>query len=173
MDEITLAGGCFWCLDAAYRLVRGIQRSTCGYAGGDTVSPTYEQVCTGATGHAEAVQLQFDPKAITLDDIFDVFWAIHDPTTLHRQGNDVGTQYRSMIFYHNQAQKLAAQNSLQRAQKLWEDPIVTEIVPLKQFFAAEPEHQNYFANHPEASYCQVVINPKLQKLQQKFRQLLA
>jgi peptide-methionine (S)-S-oxide reductase len=172
-EQITLAGGCFWCLDAAYRRVRGIQSSTCGYAGGSTINPTYDEVCTGATGHAEAVQLRFDPKIIILDDILDIFWTIHDPTTLNRQGNDVGTQYRSMIFYGNQVQEKNIEASIKRAQKLWKDPIVTEVVPFKQFFVAEPEHQNYFTNHPEAAYCQVVINPKLQKLQHKFRRLLA
>lgn len=169
---ITLAGGCFWCLDAAYRQVKGVSQSVCGYAGGHTPNPTYEQLHATNTGHAEAVQLTYDPDVISLSAVLEIFWVLHDPTTLNRQGNDIGPEYRSMILYQDAQQQHIAETSRQEAQKLWPDPIVTQIVPLEAFYEAEPEHQNYFARHPESAYCQVVINPKLQKLQHKFQQLL-
>jgi peptide-methionine (S)-S-oxide reductase len=164
----VLAGGCFWCLDAAYRMVEGVTAVTSGYAGGHWPNPTYERVTTGTTGHAESVRIEFDPKAISYADILDIFWALHNPTTLNRQGNDVGTQYRSVIFYAGADQKRTAEASLAAAAKLWSDPIVTQLVPLDEFYAAEDYHQDYYAKNPEAGYCQVVINPKLAKLREKF-----
>jgi len=163
----TLAGGCFWCLDAAYRQIEGVTRVVSGYAGGAVPNPSYEQVCTGRTGHAEAVQVSFDPEVISFDDVLDVFWSIHDPTQLNRQGADVGTQYRSAIFVHDDAQREAAERSRTAVQALWRDPVVTEIVPLDHFWPAEEYHQDYFNRNPDNGYCQVVINPKLHKLRQK------
>jgi peptide-methionine (S)-S-oxide reductase len=160
------AGGCFWCLDAAYRRIEGVTRVVSGYAGGQTVKPSYEQVCTGATGHAEAVQVEFDPQVISYPEILDIFWTIHDPTTLNRQGGDVGTQYRSAIFYHDDAQKAAAEASSDAVQKLWPRPVVTEITALPEFYPAEEYHQDYYARNPGQGYCAVVINPKLQKLRE-------
>lgn len=171
-ESITLGGGCFWCLDAAYRRVKGIESSICGYAGGDVSNPTYEMVCTGTTGHAEVVQLHFNPDSIGLDTILDIFWAIHNPTTPNRQGNDVGSQYRSIILYHDHQQKQVAEASMRRVSELWDEPIVTQILPLQKFYKAEEEHQNYFTRHPEVAYCQVVINPKLHKLQQQFQKFI-
>lgn len=139
-----------------------------GYAGGDVHLPTYEQVCGGGTGHAEVVQVSYDPAVINYEDILDIFWAVHDPTTLNRQGNDVGSQYRSVIFYSGDRQRQAAEDSVMRVSQLWKDPIVTEIKPLPKFYPAEDYHQNYFAKNPTQGYCQVVINPKLQKLREKF-----
>lgn len=173
MESIVLGGGCFWCLEAAYQLIRGVSQVLPGYAGGTVTNPTYEQVSTGATDHAEVVKVQFDPTVISLDDILDIFWAIHDPTTPDRQGHDVGPQYRSMILYSSPAQKAAANASMERVSALWPDPIVTELAELKTFYEAEPEHHNYFQSHPEQAYCQVVINPKLSKLRTKFASKLS
>lgn len=168
-EEIaTLGGGCFWCLDAAYRQIKGVTDVVSGYAGGQKESPTYEQVCDGTTGHAEVVQVHFDPDIIAYEDILDIFWVIHDPTTPGRQGNDVGSQYRSVIFYSDERQRQAAEDSAMRIAKLWPNPIVTEIKKLERFYPAEEYHQNYFAKNPTQGYCQAVINPKLQKLRQKF-----
>jgi peptide-methionine (S)-S-oxide reductase len=164
----TLGGGCFWCLDAAYRRIEGVTGVVSGYAGGDDPRPTYQRVCSGSTGHAEVVQVEFDPDAIAYGDILDVFWAIHDPTTLNRQGADVGTQYRSIILTHDDSQRRIAEGSRQAVAALWPRPVVTEIVPLEAFFPAEDYHQDYFAQNPDQGYCQVVINPKLSKLREKF-----
>ncbi|HVS41992.1 MAG TPA: peptide-methionine (S)-S-oxide reductase MsrA [Candidatus Dormibacteraeota bacterium] len=164
----TLGGGCFWCLDAAYRRIEGVTGVVSGYAGGDDPKPTYQRVCSGATGHAEVVQVEFDPDVISYGDILDVFWAIHDPTTLNRQGHDVGTQYRSIILTHDDTQRRIAEDSRQAAGSLWPRPVVTEIVPLEVFFPAEEYHQDYFARNPDQGYCQVVINPKLSKLRERF-----
>lgn len=172
MDKIVLGGGCFWCLDASYRLINGVESVISGYAGGETKDPSYEHVSYGDTGHVEVVEVTFDPKKITLVDILDIFWAIHDPTTLNRQGGDIGTQYRSAIYYLNEKQRAVVAQSLTSAQKLWADPITTEVKPLKTFYPAEDYHQNYFANNPDQAYCQVVINPKLAKLRKKFNQKL-
>lgn len=166
-EVATLGGGCFWCLDAAYREIEGVTRVVSGYAGGTVPNPTYEQVCTGRTGHAEVVQVEFDPEAIPYADILDVFWSIHDPTTRDRQGADVGPQYRSVIFTHDEAQAAAARASRDAVQHLWPRPVVTEVVPLTAFHPAEDYHQDYFARNPNQGYCQLVINPKLQKLRQK------
>jgi methionine-S-sulfoxide reductase len=167
-DSIVLGGGCFWCLDAAYRLLDGVDTVQSGYAGGTDVKPSYYDVCSGKTGHAEVVNVTFDTEIISLQTILEVFWSIHDPTTIDRQGNDVGTQYRSIILYKNSTQKLVIEKSIKTAQLLWDNPIVTEVKELEIFYPAEAEHQNYFQNHPEAAYCQVVINPKLSKFRAKF-----
>jgi peptide-methionine (S)-S-oxide reductase len=167
-ESIVLGGGCFWCLDASYRLIDGVLKVESGYAGGHVKDPTYDQVCAGTTGHAEVVRVTFNPEIITLGEILDIFWALHDPTTLNRQGNDVGEQYRSIIFYENPEQRSMAEMSVRAAAALWEDPIVTDIQKLDTFYLAEAEHQDYFAHHPENAYCQVIINPKLTKLRKKF-----
>jgi len=162
----TLGGGCFWCLDAAYRQIDGVTGVVSGYAGGSRPNPTYQQVCTGATGHAEVVQVEFDPEVISYGDILDIFWSIHDPTTKDRQGADVGTQYRSVIFTHDDAQAATARASRDAIQQAWPRPVVTEIEPLPAFYPAEEYHQDYFARNPQQGYCQAVINPKLAKLRQ-------
>jgi peptide-methionine (S)-S-oxide reductase len=167
-QSATLAGGCFWCLEAAYQMVAGVTAVVSGYAGGTESDATYERVSSGRTGHAEAVQVDFDPSALSFDEILDIFWTIHDPTTRDRQGADVGPQYRSVIFYANEEQHCQAVASKERAQTLWEDPIVTEIVPLEAFYPAEEYHQRYYRANPTQPYCQVVINPKLAKLRERF-----
>lgn len=167
-ESIVLGGGCSWCLDAGYRLIDGVLSVDTGYSGGDVKDPSYDQVCTGETGHAEVVRITFDTDKIKLKDLLDIFWALHDPTTLNKQGNDVGTQYRSIILYSNEEQKNIAEKSKKDNSDVWDDPIVTEILPLQTFYMAEQEHQNFFANHPESAYCQVIINPKLKKLRKKF-----
>jgi peptide-methionine (S)-S-oxide reductase len=171
-QQAYLGGGCFWCLEAVYQRIKGASSVVSGYAGGEEASPSYEQVSSGNTGHAEVVQIEFDPAIISYAQILDVFWAIHDPTTMNRQGNDVGSQYRSIILYVSDEQKSEAEKSFADAQKLWDNPVVTEITALGKFYKAEDYHQNYFNNHPEAAYCQAVINPKLSKLQDKFQTLL-
>lgn len=168
MENIVLAGGCFWCLDASFRLVNGVETVVSGFAGGLEVNPAYEEVAYGQTGHSEAVSIIFNPSVVTLEDILDIFWVLHDPTTLNRQGNDVGPQYRSAIFYANEAQKTIVKASQAKAQKVWPDKIVTEIKPLDVFYPAENYHQDFFNKNPELSYCQVIINPKLTKLREKF-----
>ena len=165
-EVATVGGGCFWCLDAAYRQIEGVSGVVSGYAGGSRPNPSYEQVCTGVTGHAEVVQVEFDPALISYADILDILWSIHDPTTRDRQGADVGSQYRSVILYHDGAQRTAAEASRDAAQKLWSRPIVTEIAPLEVFYPAEDHHQDYYGRHPGNGYCQAVINPKLGKLRQ-------
>lgn len=164
----TLGGGCFWCLDAAYRRIEGVTGVVSGYAGGHDPRPTYQRVCSGSTGHAEVVQVEFDPEVISYRDILDVLWAIHDPTTPNQQGHDVGTQYRSIILTHDDAQRRTAEESRAAVQSLWPRPVVTEIVPLEVFHPAEDYHQDYYAQNPEQGYCQVVINPKLAKLREHF-----
>jgi peptide-methionine (S)-S-oxide reductase len=167
-ERITFGGGCFWCLEAVFQRLDGVKSVASGYAGGSVPNPTYKQVCAGETGHAEVVQIEFDPQRITFGKLLEVFWAAHDPTTLNRQGRDVGTQYRSAIFYENEAQKAAAEKSKAAAQPEFRDPIVTEIAALKTFYKAEDYHQNYFnLNAGTNPYCSVVIRPKLQKLLQK------
>lgn len=173
MQSIVLGGGCFWCLDAAYRRVKGVEQVVSGYAGGHWPNPTYERVVSGTTGHAEVVEVTFDPQVITLKTILDIYWTIHNPTTLNRQGNDVGTQYRSIILYNSPAQHAEIEKSIQEiAVPLWGENITTEIVPLEKFYPSEDYHQDYFNKNPEQGYCQVIINPKLQKLTNKFAQLL-
>lgn len=165
-----LAGGCFWCLDAVYRRVKGVSSVVSGYTGGDTIDPTYYQVATGETGHAEAVKVEFDESIIPTDVILDIFFLAHDPTTLNRQGADVGTQYRSDMFHIDEAQRLQFEESIGRAQQVWDDPIVTKITPLDTFYGAEDEHQDYFNQHPEAGYCSVVIAPKVSKVRSHYSQ---
>jgi peptide-methionine (S)-S-oxide reductase len=160
----TLGGGCFWCLEAVFERIDGVISVTSGYAGGIVPDPSYKEVCSGGTGHAEVVQIEYDPKNIGFEGLLDVFWKAHDPTTLDRQGADVGTQYRSTILYHDDEQKAVAERSLKKAQDLYGDRIVTEIQPLEQFYAAEEYHQDYFEKNPNAGYCRIVIEPKLKKL---------
>lgn len=167
-ETIVLGGGCFWCLEASYQLINGVNKVVPGYAGGSTKDPSYMAVQSQSTGHAEVVEITFNTDTISLEDILDIFWAIHDPTTLNRQGNDVGAEYRSIILYKDEQQKSVAEASVAAAQKLWDNPIVTEIQPLTQFYEAEQEHHNYFQKHPEQAYCQIIINPKLEKLKKKF-----
>jgi peptide-methionine (S)-S-oxide reductase len=173
-ETATFAAGCFWCVEAVFQDVRGVERVVSGYAGGKKADPTYEEVCTGMTGHAEAVQITFDPKVIAYEELLDIFWHTHDPTPPNRQGPDVGTQYRSAIFYHNDAQKKAAEESKRKAEaeKLWPHPIVTEITPFTVFYKAEEYHQNYFKNNPAQMYCALTINPKVRKFRIAFRNKL-
>jgi peptide-methionine (S)-S-oxide reductase len=170
LEIATLAGGCFWCIDAIFREVDGIEKVVSGYTGGNTANPTYQQVCTGQTGHAEAVQLSFNPSVISYREVLEIFFSAHDPTTLNRQGADVGTQYRSAIFYHNAQQKAVAEELIGELNKarLWKGPIVTQIIPLNTFYPAEDYHQRYFSRCPEQAYCRMVISPKLQKLRKQW-----
>ncbi|MEI7551288.1 MAG: peptide-methionine (S)-S-oxide reductase MsrA [Verrucomicrobiota bacterium] len=165
LESIVLGGGCFWCTDAAYQLLPGVKHVTCGYAGGTQPNPTYEQVCQHRTDHAEVVKVEFDPAVLPLAAVLDYFWAVHNPTQVGGQGNDHGPQYRSILLYANAAQQAVAEQSRAAAQKIFRDPITTELRPLTQFWPAEDYHQDYFARHPEAGYCQFVIAPKLSKLQ--------
>jgi methionine-S-sulfoxide reductase len=167
-EIIVLGGGCFWCLDAGFRLVDGVNYVVSGYAGGNAVDPSYDEVCTGSTGHAEVVKITYDSSKIVLEDILDIFWAIHDPTTKNRQGNDEGTQYRSIIIYYSDKDETIIRNSIDKVNKLWSKPVITEIQHNIKFYPAEDEHQNYFNKHPERAYCQVIVNPKLAKLREKF-----
>ena len=160
----TYGGGCFWCVEAIFQRLDGVKSVTSGYAGGKNENPTYEDVCSGTSGHAEVIQIEFDPKKISYQSLLDVFWLAHDPTTLNRQGADKGTQYRSIILYHSQLQKQIAEASRKAAASQFKDPIVTEIVPLTKFYKAEKYHQNYFNNNPRAPYCSFVIKPKLDKV---------
>jgi len=166
----TLAGGCFWCLEAVYDRMKGVESVESGYIGGKGPNPTYEAVCTGRTGHAEAVQITFDPKVVSFRELLEVFFAIHDPTTLNCQGHDVGTQYRSAIFYHSPDQKAVAEDVIAALtkDKVFDDPIVTEVVPAGPFYVAEDYHQEYFARNPEQGYCVAVVSPKVAKFRQKF-----
>ena len=168
-EKATFGGGCFWCIEAVFERLDGVDTVISGYAGGTTPNPSYKEVCTGRTGHAEVAEITFDPKKISYEKLLDVFWIAHDPTTLNRQGADHGTQYRSVIFYHDEKQKLAAEKSLKEAQKNFNDPIVTEIKPLEKFYVAEDYHQDYFRNNEDAPYCQFVIKPKLEKLKVKLK----
>lgn len=167
-QRITFGGGCFWCTEAVFQRLKGVTSVVSGYSGGELPNPTYKQISTGETGHAEVVQLEFDPAQVSFDTLLKVFWAAHDPTTLNRQGADHGTQYRSVIFYENEEQKAAAEKSMKAAQPEFKDPIVTQIAPLTKFYKAEDYHQNYFNQNADRNpYCSVVIRPKLQKLLQK------
>ncbi|TVR55680.1 MAG: peptide-methionine (S)-S-oxide reductase [Gemmatimonadales bacterium] len=166
----TLGGGCFWCLDAVYRRMQGIRDVTCGYAAGHQPDPTYRQVCTGTTGHAEVVQVAFDPEEISFREILQIFFTIHDPTTRDRQGNDVGTQYRSIILHHSPEQAATAREVMEwvAGEEMWGAPLVTQVEPLETFYAAEPEHQDYFARNPHTGYCQAVVAPKVAKARSAF-----
>lgn len=167
-EKATFAGGCFWCTEAVFEEVEGVVDVVSGYSGGSTDNPAYEEVCTGRTGHAECVQITYNPDKITYEKLLDIFWMVHDPTSLNRQGADVGTQYRSAIFYHSKEQRLTAEKSKLNISKYFKDKIVTEIVPLKKFFKAEEYHQDYFKKNPDAAYCKIVIKPKLEKLKMKL-----
>ncbi|HEY3862996.1 MAG TPA: peptide-methionine (S)-S-oxide reductase MsrA [Verrucomicrobiae bacterium] len=164
IETATFGGGCFWCAEAVFQRIPGVKSVTSGFAGGTTASPSYEDVCTGTTGHAEVIQLKFDPAVISYNKLLEIFFEAHDPTTLNRQGNDVGTQYRSIILYTDTAQKEAAEKSKAEAASHFSKPIVTEIVPLKAFYSAEEHHQNYYNLHSNEGYCAFVIGPKLRKL---------
>jgi peptide-methionine (S)-S-oxide reductase len=169
-EVATFGGGCFWCLEAVFDQLRGVEKVESGYAGGVAPAPTYRQVCSGDTGHAEVVQVTFDPAVLSFEEILDVFFATHDPTTLNRQGPDVGTQYRSAIFYHTPEQKEVAQRRIAElnAAKIWDAPIVTEVVPSQAFYRAEDYHQGYFRQNPGQPYCQAVVSPKVAKFRKKF-----
>ena len=172
LETITLAGGCFWCLEAVYDELKGVEDVVSGYSNGHVKNPTYRQVCDGDTGHAEVIQVKFDPAVISLGDLLDVFFTIHDATTLNRQGNDVGTQYRSGIYYHTPEQKTVADAKVAEYQPLWRSPIVTEVLPIQNYYPAEDYHQEYFVNNPNQGYCQFVVAPKVAKARQKFIQML-
>lgn len=169
MEQATIGGGCFWCLEAAYEEINGVERVVSGYAGGHTPDPTYAQVCSGTTGHAEVVQLTYDPSRITYRDILDVFFTIHDPTTPNRQGADVGTQYRSAIFHHDEEQRRIAEEAMRAVEEsdVWDAPIVTQLSPLDTFYPAEAYHQGYFGRNADQPYCQAVIAPKIAKLRKQ------
>ncbi|GAA5218359.1 peptide-methionine (S)-S-oxide reductase MsrA [Corallincola platygyrae] len=168
----TLAGGCFWCLEAVFSELKGVQQVTSGYSGGHVEHPSYKAVCTGDTGHAEVVQIFFDPQVISYETLLDIFFTIHDPTTLNRQGEDIGTQYRSGIFYHDSVQKAEAEQAVAAQANEWAEPVVTEIVPLEVFYPAEDYHQQYFSMHGHEPYCSLVVAPKVAKFKQKFAALL-
>ena len=166
----TFANGCFWCSEAIFERLKGVKSVLPGYSGGIVENPSYDQVCTGKTGHAESIQIEFDPKVLPFEKILDIFWHTHDPTTLNRQGNDVGSQYRSAIFYHNQKQKEIAEKSKRDLEKdgVYKDSIVTEITPFREFYVAEDYHKNYYNNHQDAPYCNFIIDPKVRKLLMKY-----
>ncbi len=172
MEIATLGGGCFWCIETLFQDLQGVAKVESGYMGGQVDNPTYKQICTGTTGHAEVIQVTFDPAIVPLVDILDVFFTMHDPTTLNRQGNDVGTQYRSVIFYHSDEQKAAAEAAIVVAQAEWTSPIVTEVSPADRFYVAEAYHQNYYKDNSYQPYCSFVIAPKVKKFREKYKQRL-
>jgi peptide-methionine (S)-S-oxide reductase len=171
-EVATLGGGCFWCVEIMYQDLRGVLKVESGYSGGRSENPTYQEICTGRSGHAEVIQVTFDPSLLSFRDILDIFFTVHDPTTLNRQGNDAGTQYRSVIFYHSEAQRIKAEEAKEAAQVLWSQPIVTEISGMQKFYPAESYHQNYFKENPHQPYCSIVIAPKVKKFRDKYRSLL-
>lgn len=170
MALATLAGGCFWCIESAFSQVRGVELATPGYAGGHDLSPTYESVCKGSTGHAEVVRVEFDDSAISFREILEIFFALHDPTQLNRQGNDIGTQYRSAIFYHDESQKLTAEQIITEmtTDEMWPEPVVTQVTALTNYHQAEAYHRDYFNNNPQNQYCAMVVGPKLVKFKKTF-----
>ena len=170
-QTITIGGGCFWCMDPIFRMTAGVIDVVVGYAGGEQKDPTYREICGGQTGHAEVLQITFDPSIVTLEKIFEIFFTLHDPTTLNRQGADRGTQYRSIILYENNEQMILASKIIQDLEtaKAWSEPIVTQVVPLEKFYPAEDYHQNYFNKNPEQSYCQIVISPKIERFNKVFK----
>ena len=170
IQSATLAGGCFWCIESAFNKVDGVESALSGYAGGEVNNPSYEAVCRGDTGHAEVVRVNFDADKMTYRDVLEIFFALHDPTQLNRQGNDVGTQYRSAVFFHDDEQKLEAEKIINEmvADQVWPDPIVTEVTPLNNYFEAEAYHQDYFNNNPQNQYCAMVVAPKLAKFKKNF-----
>ena len=167
-EVATLGGGCFWCLEAVYEELKGVEKVESGYSGGPVPDPTYRQVVTGTTGHAEVVQVTFDPEVVSFREILEVFFTIHDPTTLDRQGHDVGTQYRSAVFYHSPEQKRVAEEVMASVADVWDDPIVTEIVPLDVFYPAEAYHQDYYRRNPYQGYCQIVVAPKVTRFRKQY-----
>jgi peptide-methionine (S)-S-oxide reductase len=169
LETATVGGGCFWCTEAIFQMLPGVKSVNSGYAGGTKANPTYQDVCSGDTGHAEVIQIEFDPGVVSYDKILSTFWEAHDPTTLNRQGADHGTQYRSIILYNSEAQKIAAEKSKAEAQKHFSKPIVTEIVPLKAFYKAEGYHQDYYRSNPDQPYCRFVIQPKVEKFEKKLK----
>jgi peptide-methionine (S)-S-oxide reductase len=173
-NMMTLGGGCFWCLEAVYQQLNGVTHVESGYAGGHTLNPDYEAVCTGETGHAEVVQIEFDTNIISYEKLLDVFFAIHDPTTPNRQGHDVGSQYRSVIYYHDEQQKAIALDVIRKIEelKVFDSPVITELSPLPPYYKAESYHQNYFLNHPDQGYCAFVVSPKVNKFRKQFADLL-
>lgn len=173
LDTATLGAGCFWCVEAIFSCLKGVESVLPGYSGGTLKNPDYKTVCTGNTGHAEVCQIYFDPEIIKFEEILEIFWTTHDPTTLNRQGNDVGTQYRSAIFYHNEEQKAIAEKSKRDvATKIWDNPIVTEIVKYDEFYKAEDYHQDYFENNPDQGYCKMIIEPKVLKFRKIYKDKL-
>ena len=168
METATLGGGCFWCLEAVYQELKGVQHVESGYAGGQVAKPRYEQVCEGTTGHAEVVQVQFDTGVVSYREILEIFFTIHDPTTLNRQGNDVGTQYRSVIYYHDAAQRETASHVIAEMANVWDAPIVTELAPLPEYYKGEEYHQNYFRQNPMQGYCAYIVAPKVAKFRKTF-----
>ncbi len=173
MKEVAIFGtGCFWCTEAIFKQLKGVEQIVSGYSGGNIPNPTYQAVCSGTTGHAEVIQITFDPKIITFQNLLEVFFSAHDPTTLNRQGNDVGSQYRSVIFYHDENQKKMAEESKNKTQKLYKDPIVTKIEPFSNFYKAEDYHQEYYLRNTDQPYCRIVIDPKIQKFKKDFQHLL-
>jgi methionine-S-sulfoxide reductase len=170
-EEITFGGGCFWCTESIYLEINGVKKVESGYAGGSVINPSYEEVCAGSTGHAEVVQVTFNPQIISLEKIIQIFFATHNPTTLNRQGADFGTQYRSIIFYRNKQQKMIIEKVITELKKLkaYKDPIVTEVVPFTSFYRAEDYHQKYFEQNPDQAYCRIIIKPKLEKFRKVFR----
>jgi peptide-methionine (S)-S-oxide reductase len=173
-ETVILGGGCFWCLEAVFTELKGVRAVESGYSGGKVAKPSYEEVCTGTTGHAEVVRIAFDPRVISLHDLLTVFFTVHDPTTLNRQGSDAGTQYRSVIFYQGDEQKVVAQAVLKEvsADKIWDRPLVTQIVPFEAFYKAEGYHQDYYASNPKQPYCRIVIEPKVRKFRETFKDRL-
>ena len=172
METATLGAGCFWCVEAIFQDLKGVESVVSGYSGGAIINPAYREVTSGITGHAEVCQIIFDPKVIAFDQILEVFWEVHDPTTLNRQGADIGTQYRSVIFYHNEEQKKLAESSKKLMASAFKDPIVTEITAYRNFSKAEDYHQDYFSNNPSQPYCSVVIGPKVKKFKKKYGDMI-
>lgn len=174
LEKATFGAGCFWCVEAIYELVEGIEYVESGYSGGHVENPSYKEVTTGTTGHAEVARIHYNPEVISYEELLEILWHTHNPTTLNRQGNDIGPMYRSVIFYHNEEQKEIAEKSLKKTDEsdLWEDPIVTKIQPLENYYVAENYHQNYFENNPNAGYCSFVIAPKVKKFKKEFSYLL-
>jgi peptide-methionine (S)-S-oxide reductase len=168
----TLGGGCFWCLEAVYKRIDGVEKVVSGYSGGESQNPTYKEVCSGMSGHAEVVQITYDADRVGFNDLLDVFWVIHDPTSLNKQGADMGTQYRSVIYYHDDTQKETAQKAIDDLNGRLDHPVVTELSPLELFYPAEDYHQDYFDTNPHEGYCMVVIDPKIEKFKEKFKTLL-
>jgi peptide-methionine (S)-S-oxide reductase len=174
MEKATFGSGCFWCTEAIFLRLKGVEKVVSGYSGGKLKNPTYKEISSGKTGHAEVVQITYDPKVITYEEMLEVFWKTHDPTTLNRQGNDIGTQYRSVVFYHNERQKELAEHYKNELNKegVYKDPIVTEISPLAEFYEAEEYHQDYYAQNPNQGYCSFVITPKIEKFEKVFKEKL-